>query len=102
MPGLAGAVEHGHAVDAGHDEVEEDEGDRAACRGLRGSAGPARRLGGLRLEAEPLDDLFEDATLGGIVIDDQNALDHVTLNSTQLTATDASTLNAKAGEMFRN
>ena len=34
-------------------------------------------LGGLGLEAETLDGFFEDATLGWIVVDDQDELGHV-------------------------
>ena len=42
-------------------------------------------LGGLGLVAETLDGFFEDATLGGIVVDDQDELGHVA--GTQLNTT---------------
>ncbi len=42
-------------------------------------------LGGLGLVAETLDGFFEDAALGGIVVDDQDELGHCgVLNSTEL------------------
>src|SRR5207244_8615397 len=66
-----------HAVDAGHDVVEQDQGDGGAIRALEDLQGLLATLGGPGLEAETLDDLFEDATLSGIVVDDQDELGHV-------------------------
>jgi hypothetical protein len=36
--------------------------------------------GRLGIEAEPLDGLFENAPLGRVVVDDENALGHVLLD----------------------
>ena len=83
--GLGGdALQHLDAVDAGHHEVEQDEGDGAAIRALEDLQGLLAALGGLGLEAETLDGFFEDAALGGIVVDDQDELGHVAGYSTQL------------------
>ena len=55
----------------------------SSTRRDRWPSGPSRicegliaALGDPGLVAEPLDHFFEDATLGGIVIDDEDALDH--------------------------
>ena len=77
-------LKHLHAVDAGHDEVEQDEGDGAAIGALEDLQGLLAALGGLGLVAETLDRFFEDAALGWIVIDDQDELGHVAGYSTQL------------------
>ncbi len=63
-------VEHVHAVDAGHDKVEQHEGDIAALGSFEDLQGLLAEPGGLGIEAEALDGFFEDAALGGIVIDD--------------------------------
>jgi len=63
-------LEDGHAVDARHHEVEQHEADRAAVRPLEDLDGLLAGIGGSGLEALPLDHLFQDATLGRIVVDD--------------------------------
>ena len=72
-----------HAVHAGHDVVEQDQGDGAAIGALEDLQGLLAALGGPGLEAETLDRFFEDATLGWIVVDDQDELGHVA-GTTQL------------------
>ena len=67
-----------HAVHAGHDEVEQHEGDRALVGRLHDLDSLLATLGGLGVVAEALDGFFEDAALGGIVIDDQDKLGHGT------------------------
>ncbi len=75
--GLGGeALQHLHAVAAGHDHVEEDERDCALVRPLEDLYGLFAALGGLGLVAETLDGFFEDAALCGIVVDDQDKLGH--------------------------
>ena len=80
--GLAGlrrdAPQHLHAVHARHDEVEQHEGDGALLGGFEDLQSLLAALGGLGVVAEALDGLFEDAALGGIVIDDQDELGHWT------------------------
>ena len=90
MPALARrAVEHLHAVDAGHDEVEQHEGDGARVGTFEDLQGLLAALGGLGVVAEALDGFFENAALGGIVVDDQDELGHgQVLNSTGRTYAD--------------
>ena len=71
------AFQHLHAVDAGHDVVEQDERDGATIRALEDLQGLLAALGGPGLVAETLDCFFEDATLGRIVVDDQDEFGHV-------------------------
>ena len=68
-------AQHLDAVHARHDEVEQHErdGPLGAFDDLQGLLAA---LGGLGVVAQTLDQLFEDATLGGIVIDDQDELGH--------------------------
>ena len=70
--------------DAGHDEIEQDQGDGRRVRALEDLQGLLAALGGLGLVAETLDGFFEDAALGWIVVDDQDELGHVAGYSTQL------------------
>ena len=72
----ADALEHGHAVGAGHDEIEQDDGDGRAFRAFEDLEGVFSALGGADVVAQPLDHLFKDAALGRIVIDDEDALGH--------------------------
>ncbi len=74
--GMADTLEHGHPVDAGHDEIEENERNRLAILAFKNLEGLLARTAGLGLESEPLDRLFENTSLGRIVIDDQNTLGH--------------------------
>ena len=67
---LREAVENGHAVDAGHDEIEENERDGAMIRTLEDLDRLFAGIGGFGFEALALDHLFQDAALGRIVIDD--------------------------------
>ncbi len=86
--GLGGKpLQHLDAVHAGHDEIEQDEGDGAAIRPLEDLQGLLAALGRLGLEAETLNGFFEDATLGRIVVDDQDELWHIGCYSTQLATT---------------
>ena len=85
VPGLeARRPQHLGAVDAGHDEIEQDQGDAAAVGALQDLDGLLAALGGPGLVAETLDGFFEDAALGWIVVDDQDELGHVAGYSTQL------------------
>ena len=84
---LRDAPQHLHAVHAGHDEVEQHEGDGAMIRAFQDVQGLLAALGGLGLVAETLDGFFEDAALGGIVVDDQDELGHWAGYSTQLLLT---------------
>ncbi len=65
-----------HAVEAGHDEIEKDEGERGAVGAFEQLQRLFAGVGGLGLEAHPLDGLFENATLGRIVVDDKDTLGH--------------------------
>ena len=78
VPGLRReAPQHLHAVEAGHDEVEQDQGDGGAIGPLEDLQGLLAALGGPGLVAETLDGFFENAALGRIVVDDQDELGHV-------------------------
>jgi hypothetical protein len=73
---------HGHAIGAGHDEVEKEKVDAVVWR--------REQLEGLltrgcrpALVAETLDDLFEDAALCRIIVHQENALGHGILYWTQ-------------------
>ncbi len=79
---MTDALEDGHAVDAGHDEVEDHQRDRVALLGFENLEGLLARAAGLGFKTETLDRLFENATLGGIVINDQNTLGHGARNFT--------------------
>ena len=63
-------LEHGHAVDAGHDEIEQHEGDVGALGTFEHLEGLLAGVRGLGFKAEALDGLFENAALGRIVVDD--------------------------------
>ena len=65
-----------NAVGAGHDEVEQDKADVARGVGLERGERLVAALGGRDVIAEPLDGLFENTTLGRVVVDDQDALGH--------------------------
>ena len=82
---MAVSIENGHAVYAGHNEIEQDEGNRRALVTFKNLEGLFAGTAGLGLKAEPFDGLFENAALGWIVIDDQNTLGHDHANSTELT-----------------
>ena len=60
----------------------------AAIGALEDLQGLLAAVGGLGLVAETLDGFFEDAALGGIVVDDQDELGHVAGYSTQLVTDD--------------
>ena len=65
-PGLGGdALHDAHAVDTGHDEVEEHEGDAAVVFALEDLEGMIAGPAGLGLEAETFDRLFENTALAG-------------------------------------
>ena len=78
--GLRGKGAHGRedrqAVHARHDEVEQDKGDIARAVGLERGERLLAAIGAGDVIAEPLDGLFENTTLGGVVVDDQDALGH--------------------------
>ena len=63
-------VEHGHAVEAAHHKIEKYERDIAALGPFEDLQGLLARAGGLSTEAQALDRFFENAALGGIVVDD--------------------------------
>ena len=65
---LAHAFEHAHAVEVGHDEVENEQIDRRAVGAPRGAPAPLRRLQGFDLVAEPPRHGFEQAALDRIVV----------------------------------
>ena len=74
---LAELRQHRHAVEVGHDEVEDDERDRRRRRGRSGSASaaspPSTAIGAM---AEALDRRREQAALDGIVVDDEDGGRH--------------------------
>jgi hypothetical protein len=72
-------LEHGHAADAGHHEIEQHERDGVSLGAFEQLDRLLTGVGGARFETEPFDGLFENAALGRIVIDDENTLDHGTL-----------------------
>ena len=95
LPGLAARrFEHLDAVDAGHDEIEQDQRDGRVIGALQDLERLLAALGGPGLEAETLDGFFEDAALGWIVVDDQDELGHVAGYSTQLVTTHAANQTA--------
>ena len=63
-------VEHGHAVDPVHDQVEQNEADFGALGPFEDLQGLLAGAGAFGVEAEPLDGFFKNAALGGIVVDD--------------------------------
>jgi hypothetical protein len=71
---MAASIE---AVGARHHEIEQNEGDGAGVGAKEDIEGLVTGGGGAGLVAKPLDDFFENTTLGRIVIDDQYALGHV-------------------------
>ena len=80
-------IENAHAVEAGHDEIEQHEGDGGPVRPFQQLEGLLAGIRRSRLKAEALDGLFENAALGRIVVDDKDTLCHETL---ELNTTDKS------------
>ena len=72
---LGQAFEHRHAVEVGHDQVENHQLEVAARGGQHGKTGLAA-VGGDRLVTEALDGLLKEAALNRIVVDDQDASGH--------------------------
>ena len=92
-----------HAIHAGHDMVEQNQRDGGAIRPLQDLQGLFAALGGPGLEAETPDGFFEDATLRGIVIDDQDELGHWWgLDSTQLITVTSGATNFTSGQSRTN
>jgi hypothetical protein len=79
---VADAIENRHAVNAGHDEIKQNEGDLLAILGFENLESLLTRTARLCLEAETLDRFFENTPLGWIVIDDQDTLGHGARNFT--------------------
>ena len=90
------AVEHRHAIDTWHNKVEEHEGNATVIRAFENLQGLVAGTASLGLEAKTFDRLFENTTLGRIVIDDQNTLGHGTLLYS--TVTNASLGNKPLGD----
>jgi hypothetical protein len=67
----ADPLEHAHAVEAGHYEVEEHEGNRGAVGALEDRYRLLAGRGSADFEAKSLDSLFQQATLNWIVIDNR-------------------------------
>ena len=72
--GLAHLGEHAEAVEIGHHQVEHDRID--AVRAGQQRDGGVAALGDDRLVARARDHVFEQPTLDGIVVDDEDALGH--------------------------
>jgi hypothetical protein len=72
---VADALEYGHAVGAGHDEIEENEAQAFGFGAFEDGNGLIAALSNPCLVSETLYHLFENATLGWVVIDDEDALD---------------------------
>ena len=68
--------QHGHAVGARHDEVEQDKADFPRAVGLERRKRLVAAIGRGDAIAEPLDGLFENTTLSRVVVDDQYAFGH--------------------------
>ena len=79
MPRSRIAFEHAEPVDAGHGQVEDDDGDVAAARPVEQLQRRLAAVGEDRLVAEFRDGAFEQAALHGIVIDDEDRSGHAGL-----------------------
>ena len=74
---LAELAEHRHAVEVGHDEIEDDEGDRLRPPALlRRSSAAWPPSTAIACVAEPLDGGREQPALDGIVVDDEDRCRH--------------------------
>ena len=73
---LAHGGEHAHAVEVGHDQVEDDERDRGALGGRQYGERRVAAFRQTRLISETADHGLEKPTLNGIVVDDQNGMRH--------------------------
>ncbi len=73
---LAHLAEHGHAVEIGHDEIEDQKADRRSARRLQAQQRRLAALGELGRVAEAIDQRFKQPALEGIVVYDQNSRGH--------------------------
>ena len=75
---LAQGGEHAHAVELGHDQIEDDRVEAFAARPAELLERVVAGLGGGDIVAETLEHGVEQAALDGIVVDDENGGGHDT------------------------
>ena len=73
---VAHALQHAHAVEIGHDEIEDQQIDAGLVGGLQARQSRLAAVDRLRLIAETPHHDFEQAALDGIIVGDQNGRDH--------------------------
>ncbi len=74
--GFAELRQHRHAVDLGHDQVEDYEGDGLAIGAVQEIEGGGTAVDGDRLVAHALDRGGKQTPLDGVVVDDKNLRGH--------------------------
>ncbi len=73
---LAHALQHAHAVEIGHDEIEDQQIDAGLVGGLQARQSRLAAVDRLGLIAKSPHHDFQQAALNGIIVGDQNGRDH--------------------------
>jgi hypothetical protein len=74
--GVAQACQHPHAVEVGHHEIEDHQVDLRLAAGLESGQRQLTALDGLGGVAEATNQRLQQATLNGVVVDDQDGAGH--------------------------